>query len=92
MGLLLFVDWKGNSYDLILVIVDPLTKMVHYELVKVTIDAPKLAEVIIDKVVRHHDLSNFIICDQRAIFTSKFWPSLYYFLGIKRQLSTAFHS
>ena len=41
-------DWKGDSYDSILVIVDRLTKMVHYKLVKVTINAPGLAEVIID--------------------------------------------
>ena len=47
----LSADWKGDRYDLMLVIVDRLTKMVHYELVKVTIDAPGLAEVILDMVV-----------------------------------------
>ena len=30
-GLPLFFDWKGDSYDSILVIVDQLIKMVHYE-------------------------------------------------------------
>ena len=50
-GLPLSSDWKGDSYDSILVIVDRLTKMVHYEPVKVTIDALGLAEVIIDMVV-----------------------------------------
>ena len=50
-GLPLSCDWKGDSYDSILVIVDRLTKIVHYEPVKVTIDAPGLAEVIIDVVV-----------------------------------------
>ena len=29
-------DWKSNNYDSILVIVDRLTKMVHYKPVKVT--------------------------------------------------------
>ena len=90
-GLPLSADWKGDSYDSILVIVDRLTKMVHYELVKVTIDAPGLAEVIIDVVVRHHGLPDSIISDRGAIFTSKFWSSLCYFLGIKRRLSTAFY-
>ena len=90
-GLPLSANWKGDSYDSILVIVDRLTKMVHYEPVKVTIDAPGLAEVIIDVVVRHHGLPDSIISDQRAIFTSKFWSSLCYFFGIKRRLSTAFH-
>ena len=90
-GLPLSADWKGDSYDSILVIVDRLTKMVHYEPVKVTIDAPGLAEVIIDVVVRHHGLPDSIISDREAIFTSKFWSSLCYFLGIKRRLSTVFH-
>ena len=90
-GLPLSADWKGDTYDLVLVIIDRLTKMVHYEPVKVTIDAPRLAKVIIDVVVRHHALSDSIISDREAIFTSKFWSLLCYFLGIKRRLSTVFH-
>ena len=50
-GLPLSADWKSNSYNSILVIVDRLTKMVHYESVKVTIDAAGLAKVILDVVV-----------------------------------------
>ena len=90
-GLPLSADWKGDSYDSILVIVDRLTKMVHYEPVKVTIDTPGLAKMIIDVVVQHHGLPDSIISNRGAIYTSKFWSSLYYFLGIKRKLSTAFH-
>ena len=73
-GLPLSADWKGNSYDSILVIVDRLTKMVHYEPVKVTIDAPGLAEVIIDVVVRHHGLPDSIISDRGAILRPSFGP------------------
>ena len=91
MGLPISTDWKGDNYDSILVIVDRLTKMVHYKPVKVTIDAPGLAEVIIDIVVRHHGLPDSIVTDWGSLFTSKFWSSLCYFLGIKRRLSTTFH-
>ncbi len=84
-------DWKGNSYDSILVIVDRLTKMVYYKPVKVTIDAPGLAEVIINVVVRYHGVPESIMTDRGSLFTSKFWSSLCYFLEIKRKLSTAFH-
>ncbi len=66
-------------------------KMVHYVPVKITIDAPGLAEVIINVVVHHHGVSESIVTDQGSLFTSKFWSSLFYFLGIKRKLSTAFH-
>ncbi len=90
-GLPITADWKGDSYDSILVIIDRLTKMVHYEPVKVTIDASDLAEVIIDVVVHHHGVSESIVIDRGSLFTSKFWSSLWYFLGIKRKLSTAFY-
>ena len=90
-GVPISTDWKGDSYDSILVIVDRLTKMVRYKPVKVTINALGLAEVIINVVVRHHGLSDSIVTDWGSLFTSKFWLLLYYFLGIKRRLSNAFH-
>lgn len=91
MGLPVSTNLKGETYDSILVIVNWLTKMVHYEPVKITSDAPGLAEVIIDVVVKHHGLPDSIVSDRGSIFTSKFWSSLCYFLGIKKRLSTTFH-
>ena len=44
-------NWKDDRYDSILVIVNRLTKMVHYEPIKITINALKLTEIIIDIVV-----------------------------------------
>ena len=72
-GLPLSVDWKGDNYDSILVIVNQLTKMVHYKPIKVTIDAPGLAEVILDMVVWHHGLPDSIVTDGSSFFTAKFW-------------------
>ena len=46
--------------------------MVSYEPVKITIDAPGLAKVIIDVVVQYYGLSNSIINNRKKIFTSKF--------------------
>ncbi len=83
-GFPISADWKGDSYDSILVIVNRLTKMVYYEPVKVTINAPGLAEVIIDIVVRHHKVPESIVIDRGSLFTSKFWSLLCYFLDIKR--------
>ena len=68
IGLPLFADWKGDNYDSIFVIVNCLTKIVYYEPVKVTIDTPGQAQVIIDMVVRHHSLPDSIISDLGAIF------------------------
>ena len=90
-GLPILTNWKGDSYDSILVIIDRLTKMVYYEPVKITIDAAGLAKVIINIVVRHYGLPNSIVTDRSCLFTSKFWSSLCYFLGIKKRLFTTFY-
>ena len=51
IGLLVSINLKGKIYNSILIMVDWLTKMIYYEPVKVTIDTPGLAKVIIDMVV-----------------------------------------
>lgn len=50
-GLLISTDWKSDNYNSIFVIIDRLTKMVHYKLVKVIIDTSSLVEMIINIVV-----------------------------------------
>ncbi len=65
--------------------------MIHYKLVKVTIDVPDLAKVITNMVVRYHGVPELIITNRGSLFTSKLWSSLCYFLGIKKKLSTAFY-
>ncbi len=64
--------------------------MVHYEPVKVTIDAPGLAEVMIDMVIHYHGVLESIVTNRGLLFISKFSSLLCYFLGIKKKLSTAF--
>ena len=50
-GLPILTDLKKESYNSILVIVNRLTKIIYYELVKSTINTPRLAKVIFDIVV-----------------------------------------
>ena len=83
MGLSISTDWKGNSYNSILVIINWLIKKVYYNPVQITIDILRLTEVILDIMVWHYGLSNSIISNRGLVFTLKFWFSLYYFLGIK---------
>lgn len=65
--------------------------MIHYRSVKVMIDAPDLAEVTINMIVRYHGVLESIIIDQGLLFILKFWFSLCYFLKIKKKPSTTFH-
>ena len=59
--LLILTDWKGDSYDLIHVIVNWLSKMVYYKQVKININALGLAKLIIHVVVKYYKLSDSII-------------------------------
>ena len=83
IGLLVSINSKGKSYNSILVIVNRLTKIVYYELVKITINTPGLAKVIFNMIVQYYGLFNSIMSNKSLLFTSKFWSLLYYFLGIK---------
>ena len=90
-GLPISINWKKDSYNFILVIIDRLTRMVHYKPVKITINTFGLAEVIIDVVVRHYSFLNSIVTNQGFLFTANIWSLLCYFLGIKRRLFTIFY-
>lgn len=54
---------KINSYDTNLVLIDCLTKIVYYELVKPLINTAGLAEIIINVIVKYHYLLVLIISD-----------------------------
>ncbi len=65
--------------------------MVHYKLVKVTINALSEIKVIIDIVVHCQGVLKSIVMNQGLLFTSKIWYLLCYFLGIKKKLSIAIY-
>ena len=90
-GLPILTDLKSNSYNLIFVIFNQLTKMVDYKPVKITINVLILAKIIIDVVEKYHSFLNLLVIDRGSLFTSKFWLLLWYFLGFKQKLSTTFY-
>ena len=65
--------------------------MIYYKPVKIMINIPGLAKVIIDLVLHYHNIAKLIIINQGLLFTLKFWFLLCYFLGIKRRLSKTFY-
>ncbi len=71
-SLLISANWKDDSYDLILVIIDRLTKIIYYKSIKVIIDMSSLAKVIINMIVRYHSISKSIIMNRSLLFISKF--------------------
>lgn len=78
-----FINWKHKTYDLILVMVNWLTKMIYYKLIKIIIDAFDLVEVILNVLVWYYDLLNYIMSNGDLVFISKFCLLLCYFFEIK---------
>ena len=84
-------NWKRDNHDFILVIINWLTKMVHYKQVQITINIPGFVEVIINVVIWNHGLLDLIVTNKSFLFMLKFWLLLYYFFGINCRLFTAFY-
>jgi hypothetical protein len=62
--------------DSIMVVVDRFSKMTIFIACKTTVDAPKVAELYFNEVVRHHGLPSTIVSDRDTKFLSKFWMEL----------------
>ena len=71
-GYPILTNEKSNSYNLILVIIDKLTKMIHYTLIIVTIDILGLVKEIIYMVIYQYRVSKIIILDENLLFRTKF--------------------
>ena len=65
-----------RQYDATWVIVDRLTKFVHFLPINVEDSLEKLAHLYVDKIVRLHGVPVSIVSDRDPRFTSRFWPSL----------------
>ena len=89
-GLPILANWKGDSYNSMLVIIDQLIKLVQYELVKITIHAPGQAEVIINMAVYYYVVLKSIVMVEACYSHLNFAPCCALFQGPKN-LFIAFH-
>jgi hypothetical protein len=80
-----------NGYDSIWVIVDHLSKVAHFILVKTTYKGSKLAELYIARILCLNGVSKKIVSDRGTQFTSKFWEKLNESMDIKLNFSSAYH-
>ena len=80
-----------GGYDSIWVVVDSLTKSVHFIPVQVKYTAEKLAELYFSQIVRLYGVLISIISDRGSLFTSLFWKALQHGMGTQLDMSTAFH-
>ena len=67
----------SDNYDAIFVIVDRFSKMAHFIPTNTTADAPTLATLFINNIVRIHGIPRSIISDRDPRFISTFWRELF---------------
>jgi hypothetical protein len=82
---------RSGTFDMICVIIDHLTSMIHLTPTKQTYGARHIAEVVFDTVYKLHGLPEKIISDRDSLFTSTFWKRLHELLGVELRLSSAYH-
>nr|GEY41358.1 reverse transcriptase domain-containing protein [Tanacetum cinerariifolium] len=80
-----------SGYDSIWVIVDCLTKSVHFLPMKKTDSIKKLAQLYLKEIVYRNGVPVSIISDRDSLFTSRFWKTLQNVLGTQLNLSIAYH-
>ncbi|TYK29818.1 gag-pol polyprotein [Cucumis melo var. makuwa] len=80
-----------KGYTVIWVVVDRLTKSVHFIPGKYTYTACKWGQLYMTEIVRLHGVPVSIVSDRDARFTSKFWKGLQLALGTRLDFSTTFH-
>lgn len=80
-----------GGYDAMLVMVDRLTKMVHIAPCTSSCTAEQTARLFFDNVVRLHGVPKSVVSDRGTQFASKFWAALCALVGMRVNLSTAYH-
>ena len=81
----------SDGYDTILVVIDRLTKMSHFNPCRKDLDARQFATLFSKEIIRLHGIPREIITDRGSLFTSELWKHATEKLAIERRLSTAFH-
>jgi hypothetical protein len=80
-----------TSKDMILVVIDRLTKMAHFIPTQSTVTSKETADLFLQNIFRQHGLPSTIVSDQDLRFTAKFWTALQEALGVKLLILIADH-
>jgi hypothetical protein len=89
MNFIMGLPRTTNGYDSIWVIVDRLTKIVHFLPVKTDHPATVYAQLYIARILSLHGVPKTIVSDRGSQFVSKFWEELHKSLDTKLLHSSA---
>lgn len=82
---------RSQGHEVILVVVDRLSKYSHFILLIHPFMASSVARVFLDHVFKLQGMPLSIVCDRDPIFTSTFWKELFRLQGIQPKHRSAYH-
>ncbi|GAU35592.1 hypothetical protein TSUD_295280 [Trifolium subterraneum] len=82
---------NSGGFTVILVVVDRFTKFGHFFALKKDFDSKKVAEIMMQHIVKLYGMPKSIVSDRDKVFTSKFWQHLFKLQGTTLAMSSAYH-
>ena len=79
------------EYDSILVIVDRFIKYSHIIVFKENYSIEQLEMIILNKLIRYHEVSESMISNKNKFFTFNYWKTLISLLNTKLRMSIVYH-
>ena len=82
---------SSKGFEVILVVVDRLTKYAHFIPLKHPFIAKTVAEVFVKEVIKLHGFPKTMVSDRFKVFLSKLWTALFQSQGTALHKNTAYH-
>jgi hypothetical protein len=82
---------KSDGCEVILVVVDILTKYTHFLPLRHPFTAASVANLFLDSIIKFHGVPLSIVSDHDKVFTSNIWRELLAAVRTKLCYSTAYH-
>ena len=88
-----FIDGlpKSQRMDVIIVVVDKLTKCMHFIGLSHPYYAAKVAYLFAQNILKLHGMPTSLISNRDPVFTAKFWAELMKLQGVQLAMSFAYH-